>query len=514
MLKPDAALHPEPHEMLPPGWQVIHRSSGSEERTFYDTFEWHAFEKGMALVKIKNRFCMLDLASGSEITSVLFTRKPAFFPVTLIPEGEFKKRLLSCTTLRSLIRHCTIKTETLSYRILDSNEKTIAFLSRESLSLVGPEKPEPFATLFSFTPLKGYHEEIEQFAASLSSHEEVAERCEFRDLFALIMHHAGCSEKRYSPKIQLHLERDAPVHESVRQLLQATLTQMQQNEAGIRKDIDSEFLHDYRVALRRSRSILKQLKGVFELEALTRYQEMLKELGKRSNTLRDRDVSLLQQTALATSLPPELRPSLTLFFNEIAESRTQLHRKFCRYLASPSYRSFLEEWEAFITEPSLPDPLQAPNASRATHEVAVAAIKKAWKKLLRHGRKISREATDSELHALRIDCKKLRYLLEFFSSLFGHKTMTPAIRHLKELQENLGNFVDAAIQLQMLHRHLLSLPPTDNPTLSAASTGGLMTIIYQKQEKARNTFHEAFRAFDDEKTHHLFHTLITCPIEP
>ena len=35
------------------------------------------------------------------------------------------------------------------------------------------------------------------------------------------------------------------------------------NEDGVRKDLDSEFLHDFRVAVRRTRSALSQIKGVF-----------------------------------------------------------------------------------------------------------------------------------------------------------------------------------------------------------------------------------------------------------
>jgi CHAD domain-containing protein len=284
---------------------------------------------------------------------------------------------------------------------------------------------------------------------------------------------------------------------------------MRANEEGIKKSIDSEFLHDYRVAIRRTRSILKQLNGVFGAEESAYYLNLFRELGKRTNELRDMEVYLLRKESYFNYLPPSLRPSLQLFFNDIVISRRKLHKQFCRYLASSHYQSFLEEWDAFATGASIQDPERSPKALHSTRSVAIESIKKAWKKVIIHGRQISREATDAELHALRIDCKKLRYLLEFFSSIFPHKTVVPVIRQLKELQENLGDFVDFAIQLHFLHERLSAMPPGNNEPLLAASMGGLMTTLFQKQEEARSKFHKTFQTFDHEKNSQLFHDLLT-----
>ncbi|MBV5305013.1 MAG: CHAD domain-containing protein, partial [Chlorobium sp.] len=230
------------------------------------------------------------------------------------------------------------------------------------------------------------------------------------------------------------------------------------------------------------------------------------ELGKRTNELRDQDVYLLRKESYFNYLPPFLQPSLKLFFRNIDASRKPLHKQFCHYLSSSDYQSSLKEWEVFIKQEALPEVEQAPNASRPTKEVAVGSIKKSWKKVIRHGRHISRATTDEELHALRIDCKKLRYLLEFFSSIFPPETITPVIRQLKELQENLGDFVDFAVQLRFLHEQLATMA---EEKLLAASMGGLMTTLFQKQEAARLKFHKTFSSFDHEETSQLFHDLLT-----
>ncbi len=126
--------------------------------------------------------------------------------------------------------------------------------------------------------------------------------------------------------------------------------------------------------------------------------------------------------------------------------------------------------------------------------------------MLRRGRQISRETTDTELHALRIDCKKLRYLLEFFASIFQPDAIIPVIRQLKELQENLGAFVDASVQIHFLHQQLELI---HSDTLFAASMGGLMVTLFQKKEEARLKFNKTFTSFDHEETSQLFHDLLT-----
>ncbi len=491
---------------LPFGWKLKTLSLTKERQDFYDTFEWQAFSRGVVIIKTKRVLSLADLNTGHEITSVPFTRNPVSFFSDALSAGKLKEKLCSCSNIRAFIRLCSINVSIRSYQILDDNEKTLAILTAKSLSLANREKPNPFLHIVSLSPLKGYEKEMTPIETSLLDNDEACNRLDLREFFGLIMKAAGHNVQDYSSKIRLTLNPNAPVHESAQRLLQFTCSVMRQNEDGIKKNIDSEFLHDYRVAIRRTRSILKQLKGVFDTSEIAYYLNFFRDLGRRTNELRDSDVYLLRQTTYFHYLPPLLRPSLKLFFSDIALSRKTKHKQFCNYIASDDYLSFLDKWDAFINRPSLPETELAPNASLSTMNVAVETIKKALKKVIRHGRLISQETTDAELHRLRIDCKKLRYLLEFFASIFPHKTIIPVIMQLKELQENLGDFVDFAVQLRFLHEQL-ELMPADK--LLAASTGGLMAILFQKQEEARLKFNKTFKSFDNEETSHLFNDLLT-----
>ena len=502
-----------PGNALPAGWHLQVHTSRKERREFYDTFEWQAFEKGVAIVKKRRTLFLTDLDTGQERSTLPFPENHSSFFSDALASGALKAELSSLTDIRAFIKLCSVNALITSYRILDDNEKSIALLTSESLSLADQEKPEPFVHLLALSPLRGYDDELERMVTSLTNDGEIAKVLDFRGLFLLIMKTAGLSVQGYSSKINLNLDSDAPVYHSARQLLQFTFSVMRANEEGIKKNLDSEFLHDYRVAIRRTRSILKQLKGVFEPEETAYYLNLFRELGKRTNELRDRDVSLLREASYFESLPPCLRPSLKLFFTNIDASRKELHKHFCGYLASDACLSFLEKWETFVHQQSAPDAEQCPNASLSTASVALESIKKAWKKVIRHGRQVSKETTDSEIHALRIDCKKLRYLLEFFSSIFPHKSIAPVVRQLKELQDNLGDFVDFSVQLHSLRERLTVLPTGKEEILLAASMGALMATLFQKQEEARNTFHQTFKAFDHDKTAELFRDLLTSKLQ-
>ncbi|MEI7748146.1 MAG: CHAD domain-containing protein [Chlorobiaceae bacterium] len=494
---------------LSSGWRLKALVSSKERRDFYDTFEWQAFEKGIIIVKKKRTLFLADLDTGMETTSLPFPGNPSFFFSDTLNPCKLKEKLCSCSTIRAFMKLCSVDALMRSYRILDENKKTIAILTSESLRIVDNHVREPFIHLFALSPCRGYEDEIADVEKALMNNNDIDSTLEFRELFKVMMEAAGHTVQNYSSKISLTLDPHAPIHESARHLLQFTFSVMRLNEVGIKKNIDSEFLHDYRVAIRRTRSILKQLNGVFDAGETAYYLTLFRNLGKRTNELRDRDVYLLQRATYFHYLPPTLQPSLKIFFDSIAASRKMLHRQFSRYLSSVSYKSFLVQWGAYLDRPPHRETEQIPKAFLSTRSVAVKSIKKAWQKVIRHGRLVSRETTDAELHGLRIDCKKLRYLLEFFASIFPHNTIHTVIRQLKELQENLGDFVDFTVQLRFLHDQL-EMMPADK--LLAASTGGLMAILFQKQEEARLKFHNTFRSFDREQTSQLFQDLLTSTV--
>ena len=101
-------------------------------------------------------------------------------------------------------------------------------------------------------------------------------------------------------------------------ILTHLLHTMEANEAGVREDLDSEFLHDFRVAIRRTRSGLSQIKDVLPKSITREFAERFANLGSQTNRLRDLDVYLLQQESYRRMLGPDIRPALAPLFDELA----------------------------------------------------------------------------------------------------------------------------------------------------------------------------------------------------
>ncbi|NTU68303.1 MAG: CHAD domain-containing protein [Chlorobiaceae bacterium] len=508
VMEPDSPAVPN-KDNLPDEWKLEMTASRTERQTFYDTFENQAWQKGLLVVRKKGSIEVTSLETGKVIADMPFSKTPStFFPTTL-DDDKVKDLLLECGGLRAFTKNFSIDVDISSWKVLDDNRKTIAIINSESLQLADGSSRDPFVRFFSLSPLKGYHRELARMLRTLPEPLDAYRLTGFRERFMQIFEATGHPLGEYSAKLRLQLDPEATIHENIRRLLQFTSSVMLANETGIRKDIDTEFLHDYRVATRRARSILRQVKGVFEPHRTAWALQGLRELGKRSNRLRDCDVYLLRQAEYLDILPSELRPGLKRFFSTLANERREQHRRFCEYLASNEYRNFMQEWAGFISCEQLPDQETAPESAVPTRIVAGKAVRRAWKKVIVHGRRIGCKENSAELHELRIDCKRLRYILEFFSSLFPDKTGARLIGHLKELQENLGDFVDVSVQLTFMLERIELLATRQDEILQAASIGGLSVALYQRQEEARKQFAESFARFDDEQTRELFDEILT-----
>jgi CHAD domain-containing protein len=500
-----------PESLLEPlGLPLLFKSCPpvTERRLYYDTFEWQAFQNKCAVVYTRNRLCLVDLDNGEEIACTDITDLPVHFFPSLLEPGKVRSLLSDCSGLRALSLKCALDSRIRAIRVLDTNEKTIGYLHEETISLANSGKKQSIDTWISFRSVRGYQRELNRLVEKLAERKEFRKQLEFSDLYQLVMRQSGCTVNDYSSKISLSLDPDASIHESMRKLLAFTLKIMKKNEQGIMEDIDTEFLHDYRVALRRTRSLLSQLKGVFDPAVRIKYQRVFKELGKRTNRLRDMDVYLLKTETYNNLLPPSLRQPLSGFFHELESVRETEQKAYSKYLRSVEYKRHIAGWNAFLGSQAQPDSTIAPAASDSTMSIAVKVIRKAWKRVIANGRDKGEHPTAEELHSLRIDCKKLRYLLEFFSSLFPHHEASSAIRHLKALQEHLGLVVDLSIQRQYLGDRLTSLSESNGSAQLAAALGGLIATLYLQEEEIRINFHEAFNRFDSDETHALFSGLL------
>ena len=68
--------------------------------------------------------------------------------------------------------------------------------------------------------------------------------------------------------------------EASKAILKRLLNELSANEPGVLQNLDPECLHDYRIAVRRTRSALGQIKGIFPRRSVERFRPRFAWLGK------------------------------------------------------------------------------------------------------------------------------------------------------------------------------------------------------------------------------------------
>jgi len=276
---------------------------------------------------------------------------------------------------------------------------------------------------------------------------------------------------------------------------------------GIRQDLDVEFLHEFRVAVRRTRSLLTHMKSVLPCEVSDRFLEEFAWLGGATGPARDLDVQLLQFPVWAGMVKPELREFLRPLHSLIQLRRESERHLLMDVLASPRYQCLTDDWRKFLQNDNL-DWRTTLEARRAAIESARSAIWRRYRKVLKRGAKLQPDSPDELFHRLRKECKKLRYLLECFFSLFPAKEMEVRIKVLKRLQNNLGEYQDLSVQLEALNAYADQLKQhdvCDDRTLRAIAV--LADGMETRKKKIHDRFVDVYERFAQKRNQNRFKAL-------
>ncbi len=485
------------------------QTADSRSTTYYDTFDWRAFRRRTYLkteADGHSRILHWVHQDGREIHRVPITDKPGF--VWDLPRGPLQEDLEGVLQMRRLLPRFTLEVQAETLHVLDSRRKTVARLRLEQSvahAARGGEGSTELPVLLRALPIRGYDKDFANLLEVLQAEElETLDDDEFALATAALDLRAG----EYTRRLDLKLEADQPSDEAVKTVLRRLLQVILQNEEGLRENLDSEFLHDFRVAVRRTRSALTQLKGVLPPAAVAHFKTEFSWLGQITGPTRDLDVYLLKMPAYRESLPEPLQADLDPL-DEFLERHQQIeHRDLVQLLDTQRYRSLLADWQSFLDTPLAADDPDRPEGATPICELASHRIWKSSRKVLKKGNAIGPETPAEALHHLRIECKKLRYLLEFFRSLYPEKEMRPLIDALKRLQDNLGDFNDLEVQQGTLREFAQTMMVEKIGTAkSLMAMGRLVERLEHRQAEERQAFHKRFAKFSNRKNRQRIRSL-------
>lgn len=478
----DAFLH-----KLNKGYRFEFENHETDTCALFDTFDWRFFQTGYWVLVRRKTMELHRLADFSLVETVDFKKLPCF--IWDIPESGFKARATSVLEMRALQKLLTIRSTAEKFIILNDDKKTVARF--QIIAFDGDKTGSRMIRNIELMRVRGYEDDFRAIAKLL---EQVGAERKSHSAFESVLVAAGLSPGGYTAKLNFQLTPEMPAGEAARIILRHLLNIMRLNVPGIKADIDTEYLHDFRVAIRRTRSALAQIKDVFPAEATREFRNKFAEIGRMTNQLRDLDVYLLDADAYRALLPDALKPGIEPFFDYLLIERKKALAKIRRWLNSKKYQQVLSEWEAFLQTADAAS--MGSNAHLPVIDLANTRIYKKYRAVLKDGKKITPETVDDDLHALRIDCKKLRYLMEFFASLYPADDIGALIKQLKKLQDNLGRFNDYCVQAETLLHLIDRFHEEKTGTYQTiAALGGLVGAILMEKQFVRSEFQVTFSKF-------------------
>ena len=299
----------------------------------------------------------------------------------------------------------------------------------------------------------------------------------------------------------MQLNPGMTMRQALAAILLSQLDIMERNIQGIKDDIDTEFLHDFRIANRRSRSLITGMKRALTRTAHERGKQLFSWMSKQTSTLRDIDVFLLAFGQHKKLLPEEVYAQLMPLRDFLQRRRESERKALVGALESARFLELIHAWRHCLQES-----VREGNTTGPVLETARTAVWRAWERTGKQGRRAAHSGSDEALHELRKSAKKLRYLLEAFRTLFPAKDVEQATRQLRKLQNVLGDIVDFQVQQQYLGQWQDNFRGEQHRDVKAAMD--YLGKVYADRENARKKkFQRHYDVFVSPENEDLFKSL-------
>lgn len=297
----------------------------------------------------------------------------------------------------------------------------------------------------------------------------------------------------------VRLRADMPAVEGFGLVLASLATTIDDNREGTMARADPEFLHELRIAVRRSRTLLTEGKKVLPRASVDPAREHFRWLGDLTGPARDLDVYLLEWDRYTTPLGADVTDALAPMRALLEERRDTAHDHLDRELAVPATIQWMDTWRRSLAELSTAGS-EGSHADRPLGWVVSKRIERAQQRLVVHGRAIGPGSPAAQVHALRKDAKKLRYLLECFGDICPERPRRRFVRRLKALQENLGEYQDAAVHVALVRELADDLHARGADVRTLLAMGRLTERLEQLASTTREEFDQRFAAYDTART--------------
>jgi CHAD domain-containing protein len=458
-------------------------------RMWLDSVDLRLYRSGMALTAVEGPDgggCMLELSrtDGATVTAgpdtLDWPRLPARLPDDLRPHLE------PVLGVRALLPMVEASGTSVTGRLLDVEGKTVLRLIHERPGTISGSRDRLPGGLW-LIPLRGY-DAAGECAARIAHGAGLVPDAPSR--YPAALRAAGVDPDAPSRPV---METGLPARVAVARVLLSFLGELEAAVDGTVSDVDIEFLHDLRVAVRRSRSAVKLLGDVLPPALVAWVAPQLKLLGDLTTPSRDLDVLLQELPSLTAGLTSGRREDVEPLVLRLTGLRADEQRRLVVGLRSPRFERFRARWRASLLALATWDgqPCTGPTAA----EMVVERLDRAHRRVLRRGSRITDRSPAEDLHDLRKRAKELRYLIETFPATTGGATRV-AIKELKALQDVLGTFQDSEAQREALYSLATDMMASDGASARTIfAMGEIAARLQEDQDTSRAQFAALFERF-------------------
>jgi CHAD domain-containing protein len=414
-------------------------------RTWLDSADWRLYRAGLALTATAHadgeaETLELSYADGATITA---GPDALGWPRLLagLPDG-LRPRLETVLGVRALLPVVQATGSSVTGSLRDAEGKTVLRLVHDRPATITGSRARLSGGL-RLVPLRGYGTAAARAGRIVQGAGLVRDD---RSGYAAALDAAGFDPDATAlPLVRPELPGDV----AVARVLLSFLGELEATWDGTVADVDVEFLHDFRVAVRRSRSAVKLLGDLLPPDLAAWAAPELKWLGDLTASSRDFDVHLQELPSLTARLtigrPEDLQPMAL----HLARLRATERRRLVRGLRSARFERWRARWQTSLAELAARE--GEPSAVPSVQEIGPERIAGAYRRVLRRGSRITPASPADDLHDVRKRCKELRYLLEIFAPLLDPSGVRNAVKELKTVQDVLGTFQDSEAQRETIY---------------------------------------------------------------
>jgi CHAD domain-containing protein len=467
-----------------------------DERTYYDTFDGLLYEAGLSLVHSDDALSLVERDTGTARASMPSAAPPAvpLFVWQLEP-GPVRDTLDGLVEVRALLELVHLYANARLIAVLDSEEKTVVRLALEEVRVASTTgEGLLLRPRLRINPVRGYEKMRRRVQATLEH--DLGFKPAEEPLVDEAVRASGGIPGGIPSKVELPLRFDQRADAAAAAVLRALLEVIEANLEGVIADLDSEFLHDLRVSVRRSRAVQREFKTVFPPDQLAHFRREFRWLQQATSDARDLDVHVLEFDAMRRLVPEAMRPDLEPLLGVLRARRVRAHRALVRALRSERTSDLLSGWRAFLDQLETQPEAERSEATQPIGAVAGARIGRVYRRMVRMGRAIDEASPPEAYHELRKQGKELRYLLELFGgALYASEVVRPMIKRLKGLQDVLGRHQDREVQAALLRALGAELARAERGEAALIALGALIARLAEDAHAARGEFAGRFAEF-------------------